>query len=170
MQSTPHSVSIPLQLFLGSPSTALFFSKHVSSLKVKFALVSRPSAHFFFLMGPFLIPLFSWAPSHLCFTRMVSFQRYQYHQIGTPSPRGQLHHLRMPLVLFHPILLTKASLTSLRVTLIHFALSSYKRALCLPTTFPISCLARLGVKPRLCRSSWIAFCVHSSAHVSFYFS
>ena len=31
------SVSIPLQLFLGSPSTALFsFSKHVSSLKAKF--------------------------------------------------------------------------------------------------------------------------------------
>ena len=28
------------------------------------------------------------------------------------------------------------------------------RALCLPTSFPISDLARLGVKPRLCRSSW----------------
>ena len=35
--SAPASVSIPLQLFLGSPSTALFpFSKHVSSLKAKF--------------------------------------------------------------------------------------------------------------------------------------
>ena len=35
--SAPASVSIPLQLFLGSPSTApLSFCKHVSSLKAKF--------------------------------------------------------------------------------------------------------------------------------------
>ena len=39
----------------------------------------------------------------------------------------------------------------------HFTLSSYERALRLPTSFPISGLARLGVKPRLCRSSWRAF-------------
>ena len=45
----------------------------------------------------------------------------------------------------------------LRVTLTHFTLSSYEQALCLPTSFPISGLARLEVKPRLCRSSWIAF-------------
>ena len=32
-----------------------------------------------------------------------------------------------------------------------------KRALCLPTSFPISGLARLGLKPRLCRSSRRAF-------------
>ena len=32
-----------------------------------------------------------------------------------------------------------------------------ERNLCLPTSFPISGLARLGVKPRLCRSSWRAF-------------
>ena len=38
----------------------------------------------------------------------------------------------------------------------HFTLSSYERALRLPTYFPISGLARLGVKPRLCRSSWRA--------------
>ena len=37
LYSTPASVSIPLQLFMGSPSTALFpLSKHVSSLKAKF--------------------------------------------------------------------------------------------------------------------------------------
>ena len=53
-----------------------------------------------------------------------------------------------------PFLLSVASLSPLRVTLTHFALSSYERALCLPTSFPISCLARLGVKPRLCRSPW----------------
>ena len=44
----------------------------------------------------------------------------------------------------------------LRVTLTHFALSPYERALRLPTSFPILNLARLGMKPRLCRSSWRA--------------
>ena len=39
----------------------------------------------------------------------------------------------------------------------HFTLLSYERALRLPTSFPISGLARLGVKPRLCRSFWRAF-------------
>ena len=37
------------------------------------------------------------------------------------------------------------------------ALSSYERTLRLPTSFPISGLARHGVKPRHCRSSWRAF-------------
>ena len=56
-----------------------------------------------------------------------------------------------------PLLLTEASLPPLRVTLTHFTLFSYERALRLPTSFPISGLTRLGVKPRLCRSSWRAF-------------
>ena len=55
-----------------------------------------------------------------------------------------------------PLLLSEASLSPLRVTLTHFTLLSYERALRLPTSFPISGLARLGVKPRLCRSSWRA--------------
>ena len=55
-----------------------------------------------------------------------------------------------------PLLLTEASLPPLRVTLTHFTLFSYERALRLPTSFPISGLARLGVKSRLCRSSWRA--------------
>ena len=85
---------------------------------------------------------------------MVSFpKRYQFHQIGTPPPSGQSCHHRLPLVLTHPSL----SLPPLRVTLNHFTLLSYERALRLPTSFPISGLARLGVKPRLCRSSWRAF-------------
>ena len=41
------------------------------------------------------------------------------------------------------------------ILLVH--LLSYERALRLPTSFPISGLARLGVRPRLCRSSWRAF-------------
>ena len=57
---------------------------------------------------------------------------------------------------FIPLLLCEASLPPLRVTLTHFTFSSYEGALCLPTSFPISGLARLGVKPRLYRSSWRA--------------
>ena len=56
-----------------------------------------------------------------------------------------------------PLLLAEASLPPLQVTLTHFILLSYEQALCLPTSFPILGLARLGVKPRLCRSSWRAF-------------
>ena len=56
-----------------------------------------------------------------------------------------------------PLFLSEVFLPLLRVTLTHFTLSSYERAFCLPTSFPISGLARLGVKPRLCRSSWRAF-------------
>ena len=56
-----------------------------------------------------------------------------------------------------PLLLSEASLPPLRVTLTHFTLFSYERALRLPTSFPISGLAKLAVKPRLCRSSWRAF-------------
>ena len=56
-----------------------------------------------------------------------------------------------------PLLLSEASLHPLRVTLTHFTLSCYERALRLPTSFPILGLTRLGVKPRFCRSSWRAF-------------
>ena len=54
------------------------------------------------------------------------------------------------------LLLSEASLPPLPVTLTHFTLLSYERALCLPTSFPISGLARLGLRPRRCRSSWRA--------------
>ena len=60
-----------------------------------------------------------------------------------------------------PLLLSEASLSPLRVTLTHFTFSSYEQAVPLPTSFPISGLAGIGVKPRLCRSSWRAFaCTH----------
>ena len=87
---------------------------------------------------------------------MVSFPKhYQSYQIGTPPPSGQSRHHRLPLVL--PFLLPETCLPPLRVTLTHFTLFSYERALSLPISFPISGLAGLGVKPRLCRSSWRAF-------------
>ena len=89
---------------------------------------------------------------------MVSFpKRYQFHQIGTShraASRAITGFLSSSPI---PLLLTEASLLSLRVTLTHFTLSSYERVLRLPTSFPISGLARLGVKPKLCRSSWRAF-------------
>ena len=56
-----------------------------------------------------------------------------------------------------PLLLSEASLPPLRVTLTHFTLLSYERALRLPASFPILGLVKLEVKPRLCRSSWRAF-------------
>ena len=56
-----------------------------------------------------------------------------------------------------PHLLSEASLPPLRITLTHFILLSYERALRLPTSLPISGLARLSVRPRLSRSSWRAF-------------
>ena len=85
---------------------------------------------------------------------MVSFpKRYQFHQIGTPPPSGQSRHHRLLPILSYP----SVSLPSLRVPLTHFTLLSYERALRLPTSFPILGLARLGVKPKLCRSSWRAF-------------
>ena len=89
---------------------------------------------------------------------MVSFpKRYQFHQIGTPPPSGHSHHHRLPPIFPYPSASLRGFFTSLRVTLTHFTLLSYERALRLPTLFPISGLARLGVKSKLCRSSWRAF-------------
>ena len=52
-----------------------------------------------------------------------------------------------------PLQLSQASLSPIRVILAHFTLPFYERALRLPTSIPISGLARFGVKPRFCRSS-----------------
>ena len=94
---------------------------------------------------------------------MVSFpKRYQFHQIGTPPPSGQSRHHRLPFVLPYPFTTLRGFFTFLRVTLTHFIFLSYERALRLPNFFPISGLARLGVKPRLRKSSWRAF---SSTHI-----
>ena len=85
----------------------LSYSKHVSSLKAKFfprltalRCISTSS------WGPLLevplcsVQIFSSAPSHLRFTRMVSFHKlYQYCQIGTLPPSGQSRHHRLPFVL-----------------------------------------------------------------------
>ena len=89
---------------------------------------------------------------------MVSFpKRYQYHQIGTPSPSGQSRHHRLTFVVFYPSSSLRGFSTSPTSHHDSFYPFSYKRALRFPTSFPISGLARLGVKQRLCRSSWRAF-------------
>ena len=66
-----------------------------------------------------------------------------------------------------PLLLTKAFLPPLRVTLTHFTLFSYERALRLPTSFPISGLATRSETKTL-QIVLESFCVHSPAHASFY--
>ena len=156
----------PTPTFLGVTfNRSLSFSKHVSSLKAKFfprlkvlrcisASSWGPSKEFFSLLyKSFLWSLLTytsprWFPflSATDFTKLKRLQRAASHAIT-----GCL--LSSPI----PLLLSEASLPPLQVTLTHFTLFSYERALRLPTSFPISGLVRLGVKPRLCRSSWRAF-------------
>ena len=116
-----------------------------------------------FLMGPskeslsllyksFLRPLLTYASPgwfpFLSATNLTKLERL--HRAASRAITGCLSSSSIPL------LLSQASLPPLRVTLTHFTFFSYERALPLPTSCPISGLARLGVKPRLCRSSWRA--------------
>ena len=141
------------------------FSRHVSSLKAKFfprlkalRCICAPS------WGPskkslsvqyksFLWSLLTYAsPGWFPFLSATNITKLEcLHRAASRAITGCL--LSSPI----PLLLTEASLPSLRVTLTQFTLFSHERALRLPTSFPISGLARLGVKPRLCRSSWRAF-------------
>ena len=143
----------------------LCFSKHVSSLKAKF--FPRPKAlrcisasswspsneSLFLLYKAFLWPLLTyvspgWFP-FLSVTNITQLERL--HRAASRVITGCLSSFPISL------LLSEASLPPLRVTLTHFTLVSYERALRLPTSFANSGLARLAVKPRLCRSSWRAF-------------
>ena len=143
----------------------LSFSKHVSLLKAKF---------FPRLKALRCISTSSWGPSKESLS--VLYKSFLWSLLTYTSPRWfpflsatnftkleRLHRAASRAITgclsFSPIplLLSEASLPLLRVTLTHFTLLSYKRALRLPTSFPISGLATLGVKPRLCRSSWRAF-------------
>ena len=141
------------------------FYKHVSSLKTKFfprlkALRSisasswGPSKESLSLLHKsFLRSLLTYASPggfpFLSATNLTKLERL--HGAASRAITGCLSFSPIPL------LLSKAFLPPLRVTLTHFTLFSYERALRLLTSFPISGLARLGVKPRLCRSSWRAF-------------
>ena len=156
----------PIPTFLGVTfDRTLFFSKHVSTLKTKFfprlkalrcisAFSWDPSKESLsVLYESFLRPLLTYASPgwfpFLSTTNLTKLERL--HRATSRAITGCL--LPSPI----PLLLAKASLPPLRVTLTHFTLLSYERPLRLPTSFPISGLARPGVKPRICRSSWRAF-------------
>ena len=156
----------PTPTFLGVTfDCTLSFSKHVSSLKAKFfprlnALHSisasswGPSKESLSLLyKSFLQPLLTYASPEwfpfLSATNLTKLERL--HRTASRTITDCLSSSPFPL------LLSKASLPPLQVTLTHFTLLSYEWALCLPTSFPISGLARLGVRPKLCRSSWRAF-------------
>ena len=156
----------PTPTFLGVTfDRTLSFSKHVSSLKAKFfprlkalrcisASSWGPSKESLsVLYKSFLRALLTYAsPGWFPFLSATNITKLErLHRAASRAITGCLSSSPIPL------LLTEASLPPLRVTLTHFTLFSYERALRLPTSFPISGLARLGVKPRLCRSSWIAF-------------
>ena len=156
----------------------LSFSKHVSLLKAKFfsrlkALHSisassyGPSKESFSLLyKAFLQPLLTYAsPAWFPFlsatnsTKLERLHRMASRAITSCLSSSPISHL-----------LSEASLPYLRVTLTHFTLSSYERALCLPTSFPISGLAGLGSETKTLQIVLESFCVHSPAHASFYFS
>ena len=152
----------PTPTFLGVTfDCTLSFSRHVSLLKAKFfprlkalRCISASSwGPLSVLYKSFLRSLLTYASSgwfrFLSATNITKLERL--HRAASRAITGCLSSSPIPL------LLTEAFLPPLRVTLTHFTLFSYERALRVPTSFPISGLARLGVKPRLCRSSWRAF-------------
>ena len=148
-----------------SVDRTLSFSKRVSSLKAKF--FPRLKAFCY-------ISASSWGPSKESLSLL--YKAFLRHLLSCASP-GWFPFLRVTNIAklegFHqeascaifdclsspsiPLIFSEASLPPLRVTLTHFTLSFYKRALRLSTSFSISGLSRLGVKPRLCRSSCRTF-------------
>ena len=148
----------PTPSFLGVTfDRTLFFSKHVSSLKARFfprikalrCIVASswgPSKESLsVLYKAFLRSLLTYASSG-CFPFLSVTNFIKLERLHRAASRAITDWLSSSPI---PLLLSKASLPPLRVTLTHFTVSSYERALRLPTFFPISGLARLGVRPRL---------------------
>ena len=138
------------------------FSKHVFSLKAKFfprlkalRCISASSWGPFkeslsVLYKVFLRPVITYAsPGWFPFLSATNFIKLErLHRAASRAITGCLSSSSIPLFL------SEASLPPQRVTLTNLTLSSYEWALRLPTSFPISGLARHGVKPRPYRSSW----------------
>ena len=156
----------PIPIFLRVTfDRTLSFSKHVSSLKAKFfprlkalrcisASSWGPSKESLsVLYKSFLHSLLTYAsPGWFSFLSATNSTKLEcLHRVASRAITSCLSSSPIPL------LLSEASLAPLRVTLTDFTLLSYERALRLPTSIFISGLARLGMKPRLCRSSWRAF-------------
>ena len=131
----------PTPTFLGVTfDHTLSFSKHVSSLKVKFfprlkalrcisACSWGPSKESLsVLYKSFLQPLLTYAsPGWFPFLSSTNITKLErLHRAASHAITGCLSSSPIPL------LLTEASLPPLRVTLNHFTLSSYERALRLP--------------------------------------
>ena len=159
IQTAPFA-SIPLQLSLGSPLTVLFsFLNMYLHGRPSSSLVSRPYAvsllphgSLSLLYKAFLRPLLTcvspeWFPL-LSNTNSTKLERL--HRAAGRTITGCLSSSSIPLF-------CRASPPPLRITLTHFALCFHERVFRLLTSFPISGLARLGVKQRLSRSSWRAF-------------
>ena len=161
----PHQANLQLNLLLGSrlrfnPTSTflgvtfdctLSFSKHVSLLKAKFfsrhkalrcisASSWGPSKESLSLLyKAFFRPLLTYASSgwfpFLSVTNITKLERL--HRAASRAITGCLSSSSILL------LLSEASLPPLRVTLTHFTLFSYERALRLPTSFLISGLPDL---------------------------
>ena len=156
----------PIPIFLRVTfDRTLSFSKPVSSLKAKF---------FPRLKALRCISAFSWGPSKESLSVLyksllrllltyVSPGWFSFLSATNSTKLERLHRAASRAITSClssspiPLLLSEASLASLRVTLTDFTLFSYERDLRLPASIFISGLARLGMKPRLCRSSWRAF-------------
>ena len=135
-----------------SPSTALFpFPNMRLHRRPGLPLISRPHSVSLLPHGALQeVPLsfvlnFSLAVSHLNASR----ERFPFLSVTSISESKCLHRgasraitgcLSSSLI---PLLLSEVSLPSLRVTLIHFAVSSYEWAFRLPSSYPISDLASL---------------------------
>ena len=137
----------PASTFLEVTSDCtLSFSKHVSSLKTKFfprlkvlCCISASSwgaskESLSVLNKSFLRPLLTYASPgwfpFLCVTNSTKLERL--HRAASRAITGCLSFSPIPL------LFSEASLPPLRVSPSHFTPSSYERALCLPTSFPLS--------------------------------
>ena len=108
---------------------------------------------FSLLYKAFLQPLLTYAsPEWFLFLSITNITKLEHlHQVASRTIADCL--LSSPI----PFLFSEASLPPLQLTLTHVALLFYEWALHLPTSLSISGLARLGVKPKLCKSSWRAF-------------
>ena len=169
----------PTPTFLGVTfDRTLSFSKHVSSLKAKlFPRLKALRCISAFSWGPskeslsllykaFLRPLLTYAsPGWYPFLSVINITKLKcLHRAASRTITGCLSSCPIPL------LFSEASLPLLRVILTHFTLSSYERALHLPTSFSISGLARLESETKTLQILLESFCIHSPAHASFFFS
>ena len=167
----------PTPTFLGVTfDRTLSFSKHVSSLKAKFfprlkalrcisASSWGPSKEFLSLLyKSFLRSLFTYAsPGWFPFLSATNITKLErLHRAASRAITGCLSFSPIPL------LLTEASPSPLRVTLTHFTLFSYERALRLPTSCSYFRFGQTRSETKTLQIVLESFCVHSPAHASFY--